>query len=79
MYNMPRGHTKKPKKTTKKRFIKETLDFFVLKAEVEFKNINFAFVYLNDSFANNLCLKNSRIFFFNKKSYIVMSSGKNQK
>jgi hypothetical protein len=28
------------------KFIQETLDFFVLKTEVEFKNINFAFVFL---------------------------------
>jgi hypothetical protein len=27
--------------------IQETLDFFLLKSEVEIKNINFAFVYLN--------------------------------
>jgi hypothetical protein len=34
------------------KFTQTTLDFFVLKTEVEFKNINFAFVYLNDPFGN---------------------------
>jgi hypothetical protein len=37
--------------------IQETLDFFVLKSEVEFKNISFAFIYSNDPFGNTLCLK----------------------
>jgi hypothetical protein len=37
------------------KFIQENLDFFVLKSEVEFENINFAVVYLIDHFGNNLC------------------------
>jgi hypothetical protein len=36
--------------------IQETLDFFVLKTEVEFENIYFAFVYLNDPFGQNVGL-----------------------
>jgi hypothetical protein len=44
------------------KFIQETLDLFVLKTKVEFKNINFAFVYLNDPFGNNLGLKKCKTF-----------------
>jgi hypothetical protein len=39
------------------KFIQEPLDFFVLKAEVEFRNIYFAYVYLNDP----LCLKDAKL------------------
>jgi hypothetical protein len=42
------------------KFIQETVDFFVLKTEVELKSLNFAYVCLNDPFVNNLCLKNGR-------------------
>jgi hypothetical protein len=38
-------------------FIYETLGVFVLKTKIEFKNIKFAFSYLNDPFGKNLCLK----------------------
>jgi hypothetical protein len=33
---------------------------FVIKSEVVFKDIYFAFVYLNGPFCNNYCLKNGR-------------------
>jgi hypothetical protein len=41
------------------KFQQETLDFFLLKTEVDFKNISLVYyrVYLNDPFGNNLCLK----------------------
>jgi hypothetical protein len=35
------------------KFTQETQDFFLLKTEVGFKNINFAFIYLNAAFGNN--------------------------
>jgi hypothetical protein len=39
------------------KFMQETLIFSVLRTEVEFKNQNFAFIYLNDPFRNILYLK----------------------
>jgi hypothetical protein len=47
------------------KFRKETLDVFVIKTEVEFKNIKFAFIYINDPFSKNLCLKKWQDFFQN--------------
>jgi hypothetical protein len=33
------------------------LIFVILKTKVEFKNINFVYLYLNDPFGNNFCLE----------------------
>jgi hypothetical protein len=44
--------------------MQETLDFFVLKTEVEFKTINFPFVYLIGPFGISLCLKNVLIVLY---------------
>jgi hypothetical protein len=50
------------------KFIQETIDFFELETEVEFKNINFAFFYLNAPFGNNLCLEKWEQFLLTLKN-----------